>query len=182
MIRLVSTTGWAKLVKNEHAPLRLERLQREKEYIESLGIARDYNSSFESVTGISLSELADSCERFLRDTKSMWDDTLRGALRASFGIKPSEARRADALALFRASEYDDTVGRSGGAIPRREALLQRQDQRIAERRQPADRECQDAAHQKPPASPRKARAHQRRAQERKHDEEIGRDGEKTENF
>ncbi len=104
--RLALDAARAKLVKNEHAPMRLERLQREKEYIESLGIARDYNSSFEAVTGISLGTLGASCERFLYDTKSMWDDTLRGALR-TLGIKPSEAKRADALALFRASEYDD---------------------------------------------------------------------------
>jgi len=105
--RLALDAARSKLVGKEHAPLRLERLQREKEYIESLGIARDYNASFEAVTGISLSALAASCERFLRDTKSMWDDTLREALRVSLGLKPSEAKRADALALFRASEYDD---------------------------------------------------------------------------
>ena len=106
-LRLGLDAARAKLVKSEHAPLRLERLQREKDYIESVGVARDYNSSFEAVTGISLGALAESCERFLRDTKSMWDDTLRGALRTSLGIKASEAKRSDALALFRASEYDD---------------------------------------------------------------------------
>jgi len=105
--RLALDAARAKLVKNEHAPIRLERLQREKEYIESLGIARDYNTSFEAVSGISLRTLGESCERFLRDTRSMWEDTLRGVLRKTLGIKPSDARRADALALFRASEYDD---------------------------------------------------------------------------
>jgi Peptidase family M3 len=59
------------------------------------------------VTGISLSALATSCERFLRDTGSMWDDTLPRVLKKSLGIKPSQAKRADALTLFRASEYDD---------------------------------------------------------------------------
>jgi hypothetical protein len=119
--RLALDAARAKLVKNEHAPLRLERLQREKEYIESLGIARDYNTSFEAVTGISLEDLADSCERFLRDTKSMWDDTLRQVLRTSLGIKPSEAKRADALAIFRASEYDDAFpGREMEAVIRRQ--------------------------------------------------------------
>jgi len=97
----------AKLVEKEHAPLRLERLQREKDYIESLGVAGDYNASFEAVTGISLETLAKSCEKFLRDTEPMWDDTLPGVLRKSLGVKASEAKRADALALFRASEYDD---------------------------------------------------------------------------
>ena len=119
--RLALDAARAKLVKNEHAPLRLERLQREKEYIESLGIARDYNSSFEAVTGISLSELADNCDRFLRDTKSMWDDTLRGVLRTSLGIKPAEAKRADGLLLFRASQYDDAFpGAEMEAVIRRQ--------------------------------------------------------------
>jgi len=97
----------AKLVAKEHAPLRLERLQREKDYIESLDVAGDYNASFEAVTGRSLGTLAKSCEKFLRDTEPMWDDTLPGVLKKSLGIKASEAKRPDALALFRASEYDD---------------------------------------------------------------------------
>lgn len=119
--RLALDSARVKLVRNEHAPLRLERLQREKEYIESLGIGNDYNSSFEAVTGISLSGLAASCEKFLRDTKSMWDDTLRSALRTAFGIKPSEAKRSDALALFRASEYDDAFpGSEMEAVVRRQ--------------------------------------------------------------
>ena len=106
-LRLALDKARAKLVKDEHAPLRLERLQREKEYIESLGVAGDYNASFEAVTGISLGTLAASCERFLGDTSSMWDDTLPRVLKKSLGIKPSQAKRADALALFRASEFDD---------------------------------------------------------------------------
>jgi hypothetical protein len=106
-LRLALDKARAKLVQEEHAPMRLERLQREKEYIESLGIDGDYNASFEAVTGISLSALATSCERFLRDTASMWDDTLPHVLKKSLGIKPSQAKRADALTLFRASEYDD---------------------------------------------------------------------------
>jgi len=106
-LRLALDQARAKLVKEVHAPLRLERLQREKEYIESLDIAGDYNASFEAVSGISLSALASSCERFLRDTDSMWEDTLPQVLKQSLGIKPSQAKRADALALFRASEFDD---------------------------------------------------------------------------
>src|SRR5437016_12408503 len=68
--RLALDAERAKLVKKEHAPLRLERLQRETEYIESLGIADEYNASCEAVTGISISALADSVESFLRDRKS----------------------------------------------------------------------------------------------------------------
>jgi hypothetical protein len=37
----------------------------------------------------------------------MWDDTLPRVLKKKLGIKPSQAKRSDALALFRASEYDD---------------------------------------------------------------------------
>jgi len=107
VLRLALDEARAKLVEKEHAPLRLERLQREKDYIESLDVAGDYNASFEAVTGISLETLAKSCEKFLRDTEPMWDDTLPGVLKKSLGIKASEAKRADALALFRASEYDD---------------------------------------------------------------------------
>ena len=110
-LRLGIDKARAKLVKAEHAPLRLERLQREKDFIESLGVAGDYNSSFEAVTGISLSGLAAECERFLRETKAMWDDTLPGFLRKSLGISVAEATRSDALALFRASEFDDAFPR-----------------------------------------------------------------------
>ncbi|HEY6090262.1 MAG TPA: M3 family metallopeptidase [Gemmatimonadaceae bacterium] len=106
-LRLGLDEARAKLVEKEHAPLRLERLQREKDCIESLGVAGDYNGSFEAVTGISLDALAGSCEQFLRDTEPMWDDTLPSVLKKSLGVKASEAKRADALALFRASEYDD---------------------------------------------------------------------------
>jgi len=120
-LRLALDKARAQLVKNEHAPIRLERLQREKDYIESLGIGGDYNASFEAVTGISLSMLATTCEKFLRDTESMWDDTLPGVLKKSLGIKPSQAKRADALALFRASEFD-------GAFPgnEMETIMRRQ--------------------------------------------------------
>ena len=106
-LRLSIDKARAELVKEEHAPLRLERLQREKEYIESLDVAGDYNSSFEAVTGISLTRLGAQCEQFLRDTEGMWEDSLSDALRKSLQIKPSQAKRSDALALFRAFEYDD---------------------------------------------------------------------------
>jgi hypothetical protein len=104
--RLALDDARAALVEREHAPLRVERFQREKEFIESLGIAPSYNAAFEEMTGVSLTGLAAECAAFLSDTQSMWDDTLPRFLRKSLGIKPSEATRADALALLRASEYD----------------------------------------------------------------------------
>lgn len=118
--RLSLDAARVKLVQKEHAPLRQERLQREKEYIESIGIASDYNAAFETVSGISLSALAADCEQFLRDTQAMWDDTLPRFLRKSLGIKPEQAKRSDALALFRASEFDDAFPANAmeGAIKR----------------------------------------------------------------
>ncbi len=111
--RIALDDARAKLVTEEHGPLRLERLQREKDFIESLGIAGTYNSAFEEITGVSLTPLAAECAAFLRDSQSMWDETLPHHLKKSIGIKPSEATRSDALALLRASEYD-------GAFPGRQ--------------------------------------------------------------
>ncbi|HEX2721694.1 MAG TPA: hypothetical protein VHM24_02150 [Gemmatimonadaceae bacterium] len=104
--RLALDDARAVLVEREHSPLRLERLQREKDFIESLGIAPTYNSAFEEITGVSLTALAGDCAVFLRDTQSMWDETLPFYLKKSLGITKSEATRSDALALLRASEYD----------------------------------------------------------------------------
>jgi hypothetical protein len=120
-LRLALDAARAKLVEKEHAPLRQERLQREKEYIESIGVADGYNKSFETVTGISLSSLAGECEQFLRDTQAMWDDTFPRVLKKSLGIRPAQAKRADALALFRASEFDDAFpGNVMEAVVRRQ--------------------------------------------------------------
>lgn len=104
--RLALDVARAELVEREHAPIRLERLQREKDYIESLGIAPSYNAAFEEITGVSLAGLAAECAAFLRDTQAMWDETLPHYLKKSLGITPAEATRSDALALLRASEYD----------------------------------------------------------------------------
>ncbi|HVD59613.1 MAG TPA: hypothetical protein VNC11_01990, partial [Gemmatimonadaceae bacterium] len=112
MRRIAIDDARVKIVEEEHAPLRLERIQREKDYIESLGIANTYNTAFEEITGVSLSALASECEAFLRDSQPMWDETLPHHLKKTIGIKPSQATRSDALALLRASEYD-------GAFPAR---------------------------------------------------------------
>lgn len=104
--RLVIDAARTDLVIREHAPLRLERLQREKEYVESLGIAPGYNATFEAITGVSLGGLAAACAEFLRATQSLWDDTLPHYLRKSLSITREDATRADALALLRGSEFD----------------------------------------------------------------------------
>ncbi|MGH9419459.1 MAG: hypothetical protein ACRD3J_05755, partial [Thermoanaerobaculia bacterium] len=104
--RIALDDARAVLVENEHAPLRLERIQREKSFIESLGIASSYNSAFEEISGVSLEALAAECAAFLRDSQAMWDEALPFHLKKSLSLKPGEATRSDALALLRASEYD----------------------------------------------------------------------------
>jgi hypothetical protein len=111
--RLALDNARVEFVEREHAPLRLQRIQREKDFVESLGIAENYNAAFEEISGVSLRGLAAEGAAFLSDTQSMWDDTLPAFLRASLGIKPSEATRSDALALLRASEYDFAFPESG---------------------------------------------------------------------
>ena len=104
--RLVLDEARAALVERELAPIRAERLQRERDLIESLEIAPDYIASFEGLSGIDLRALAGECERFLRETESMWADVHGDAVRRQLGIKPGEATRADALALMRAPRFD----------------------------------------------------------------------------
>jgi hypothetical protein len=65
-----------------------------------------YNATWELLSGISLSGLREQCERFLRDTQPMWDDTFPEFLSRVLGVEAKHATRADALALFRAREFD----------------------------------------------------------------------------
>jgi hypothetical protein len=104
--RAMIETARAALVERELAPMRKERLQRERDITESLGLANGYNPSWELLSGISLQGLADECARFLRDTQAMWDETYPVVVRKGLGMAPREATRADALALFRAREFD----------------------------------------------------------------------------
>jgi len=94
------------LVKSGLAPLRKERFQRERDITESLGLAPDYNATWELLSGVSLTELRDECAAFLRDTQAMWDEVLPQATKRVLGMRPEETTRADALALFRAREFD----------------------------------------------------------------------------
>ena len=109
--RLQLDRARARVAGETFAPLRLERLQRERDAVEHVGIADGYNATFEALTDISLSALAQECAAFLRDTRPMWDDLLRERLRA-FGVPLREATRADALALFRLREFDDAFPQS----------------------------------------------------------------------
>jgi hypothetical protein len=104
--RAMIETARAALVGRELAPMRRERLQRERDITESLGLADGYNPSWELLSGISLGALRDECAQFLRDTQAMWDETFPAMVKRGLGIEPREATRADALALFRAKEFD----------------------------------------------------------------------------
>lgn len=107
--RVALDSARAEVVRDVIGPIRLERLQRERETVESLGIADGYNATFETVSGISLGALAGQCERFLADTADMWRDLLAEVLR-TMRLAPGEATRADALAFFRLREFDDAFG------------------------------------------------------------------------
>ena len=95
------------LVERELAPIRRERFQRERDITESVQLAGSYNETWELLSGISLSSLRSECEAFLRDTQSMWDDVAPRVVKRVLGMELRETTRADALALFRAREFDE---------------------------------------------------------------------------
>jgi hypothetical protein len=96
----------ATLVGRELAPIRRERFQRERDITESLGLANGYNTTWELLSGVSLGGLADECAQFLRETQAMWDEVAPEFVKQKLGMKLRETTRADALALFRAREFD----------------------------------------------------------------------------
>jgi hypothetical protein len=104
--RAALETARAALVQRELAPMRRERLQRERDITEALGLAPNYNATWELLSGVSLTALRDECAAFLRDTQAMWDEVLPAVTKRVLGMRPSEMTRADALALFRAREFD----------------------------------------------------------------------------
>ena len=104
--RIAIDDARARVAAAEHAPLRLERIQREKAFIEELELAENYVGTFEALTGISLEQLASQCSGFIAETQAMWDDTFPYFLRRTLQITAAEATRADALALFRGREFD----------------------------------------------------------------------------
>jgi hypothetical protein len=96
----------ASVVEAELAPIKRERFQREREITEALELAPNYNASFELLSGLSLDGLRAECTQFLRDTQAMWDETLPEFTKRVIGMSPADVTRADALALFRAREFD----------------------------------------------------------------------------
>jgi hypothetical protein len=119
--RLELDAARAVVVERELAPMRRERLQREQDYVDSLQIAPQYNATFEALSGVMLATLVAECDGFLHDTQDLWDDALPPALRSALGIGVDEATRADALALFRAPQFDRAF--PAGAL---EAAVRRQ--------------------------------------------------------
>ena len=105
--RAMIETARTALVRSELAPLRKERLQRERDITESVGFASGYNPTWELLSGISLGDLRSECEAFLRETQPMWDDVAPEVVKRTLGMELREASRADALALFRAREFDE---------------------------------------------------------------------------
>jgi hypothetical protein len=96
----------AALVQAELAPLRRERFQRERDIVERLDLGDGYNATWELLSGFSLTTLREQCEQFLRDTQAAWDDSFPEFVKRVLGIDPAKATRSDALALFRAREFD----------------------------------------------------------------------------
>lgn len=99
-------TARASLVEAELAPMRLERLAREKALVEGMAIAPGYLDTFDALAGMRVRRLRDDCAAFLRDTQAMWDTVLPEFLKRGLGVRPADATRADALALMRAPEFD----------------------------------------------------------------------------
>jgi hypothetical protein len=86
--------------------MRRERFERERDITEQLGLASSYNTTFELLSGISLDALKMECEQFLRDTDDMWREVLPDFTKRVLGMSASDVTRADALALFRARDFD----------------------------------------------------------------------------
>lgn len=105
--RLLLDDARAALVQSGLAPMRRERFQRERDFVEGLELANGYVATFETLSGVDARALAEQCRRFLRDSEGMWNDVLPSFARKRLGVGVEELTRADALFLFRAREFDD---------------------------------------------------------------------------
>jgi len=112
--RLALDEARAELVGRELAPMRRERLARERDAVLEAGVADGYVATFEALAGIDLRALGEACGRFLADTQPMWEDVLAAALRRRLGVARGEATRADLSALLRAPHFDG--GFPGGGM------------------------------------------------------------------
>ena len=96
----------AKVVARELSPMRRERFERERDITEQLDLAPNYISAFELLSGIPLLSLKAECEEFLRQTDPLWREVFPEFTRRVLGMEPADVTRADALALFRARDFD----------------------------------------------------------------------------
>jgi hypothetical protein len=104
--RLELDRARASLVAADLAPMKQERLERDRELMLELGLADGYVATFEALSGVAVRPLVEQCRAFLRDTQAMWDEVHPEFVRRGLGIEPGEATRADALTLLRAREFD----------------------------------------------------------------------------
>jgi hypothetical protein len=84
--------------------------------------------------------------------------------------------------LDRAAEHHHAVGRSTRFIPLRKPLLQRQDQRIAERGEAEQRDQHDACDQHARSRAAPARRQQHGPQQSHDDKQVGGDREEADDF
>ncbi len=96
----------ANVVAAELAPLKQEKLDRERDRYAAAGVATGYIPTFEALSGVPLDALREQCRAFLRDTQAMWDDVLPRFLKQRLDLTVAEATRADVGALMRAREFD----------------------------------------------------------------------------
>jgi hypothetical protein len=101
------------LVERELAPLKRERFEREREFVESLGIADGYNATCDLLSDISLETLRTECADLLGSTQALWDDQCPRYVKKRLGMDVADASSADALALFRGRSYDRHFPASG---------------------------------------------------------------------
>src|SRR5205085_9110079 len=91
--RLALDDARAALVGRELAPMRRERLARERDVVESLGLG-GYTDAFVRLSGIDLRALATGCDALLRDPAAVWDDVLPTFARRRLGVPVAELTRA----------------------------------------------------------------------------------------
>ena len=96
----------ATLVGAELAPLKRERLERERELVLAADIADDYPTTFQRLSGIDIHALGRACKAFLDSTAAMHDELFPDALRRQLGVASGEGTRADASALLRMPQFD----------------------------------------------------------------------------
>ena len=85
----------------ELVPIRRERLQRERDFVEGWSSRANYNAAFEALSGIALPALVDRMpRRAWRTREAMWDDLLparRAAVARGPGRRTDACRRARAV-------------------------------------------------------------------------------------